>query len=104
MRAASNRRQEIHLMVAVLLAVIAKAKYHRHGIVHYLGHRLFSTIGNTNVAAPLTPYRLQRPGPLMNDSLIAKVRSIGVCVCVCACARACVQLGLCIFKRSLLSR
>ena len=46
-----------------------------------------STIGNTNVAAASTPYRLQRPGPLMNDSLMAKVRSIGGCVCVCVCAR-----------------
>ena len=52
-----------------------------------------STIGNTNVAVASTPYRLQRPGPLMNDSLMAKVRFIDVCV-LCAS----VQLGVCIKK------
>ena len=53
-----------------------------------------STIGSTNVAAASTPYRVQRPGPLMNDSLMAKVRFINyvhVCVvCVHVCALVCV--------------
>ena len=49
-----------------------------------------STIGNTNIAAASTSYRLQRPGPLMNDSLMAKVRFINVCV-LCVCMHACVR-------------
>ena len=48
----SLRRQEIHLVVpVVLLAVIAKAKY-RHGIVHYQDHRLLRLLGTRTLLQP----------------------------------------------------
>ena len=48
-----------------------------------------STIGNTSVAATSTSRGLQRPGPLMDESLMAKVakklNEIMPCICECVC-------------------